>query len=98
IRTKTEPRRRRVRREGCGSRRTLFHRTRTRHRAGLRVSHRCESVRASVAFGSATYLREEPDALRSARPDPSGGYYASGIPTGFINPDWLRVFGGRTIA
>jgi len=47
------------------------------------VSHRCESVRASVAFGSATYLREEPDALRSARPDPSGGYYASGIPTGF---------------
>ena len=49
------------------------------------MSHRCESVRASVAFGSATYLREEPDALRSARPDPSGGYYASGIPTGFAN-------------
>ena len=29
-----------------------------------------------------TYLREEPDALMSARPGPSGGYHASGIPTG----------------
>jgi hypothetical protein len=36
-------------------------------------------------FGSAIYLREEPDALRSARPGPSGGYHASGIPTGFAN-------------
>jgi hypothetical protein len=29
-----------------------------------------------------TYLREEPDALMSARPGPSGGYHASDIPTG----------------
>ena len=28
------------------------------------------------------YLREEPDALRSARPGLSGGYHASDIPTG----------------
>ena len=32
----------------------------------------------------AIHLREEPDALMSARPGPSGGYHASGIPTGFV--------------
>jgi hypothetical protein len=41
-------RRRRVGREGCGSRRTLFHLTRTRLSAGLRVSHGWRSVRRSV--------------------------------------------------
>jgi len=44
-------RRRRVRREGCGSRRTLFHLTRTRLRAGLRVSHGWGSVRRSAMLG-----------------------------------------------
>jgi hypothetical protein len=34
---------------------------------------------------AAIHLREEPDALMSARPGPSGGYHASGIPTGFTN-------------
>jgi hypothetical protein len=29
----------------------------------------------------AIHLREEPDALTSARPGPSGGYHVSGIPT-----------------
>jgi hypothetical protein len=48
-------------------------------------------VRASVAFGSATYLREEPDALRSARPGLSGGYYASGIPTGFDSFSFVQL-------
>ena len=46
-----QARRRRVRREGCGSRRTLFHLTRTRLRAGLRVSHGWGSVRRSVMLG-----------------------------------------------
>jgi hypothetical protein len=45
------PRRRRVRREGCGSRRTLFHLTRTRLRAGLRVSHEWASVRPTDTAG-----------------------------------------------
>jgi len=40
-----------VRREGCGSRRTFFHLTRTRHSAGLRVSHRCVSVRTGSTTG-----------------------------------------------
>ena len=34
---------------------------------------------------AAVYLREEPDALRSARPGPSGGYPVRGIPTGSFN-------------
>jgi hypothetical protein len=34
---------------------------------------------------AATHLREEPDALRSARPGPSGGYPVRGIPTGSVN-------------
>src|SRR5262249_7382779 len=51
IRTKTGSRRRRMRREGCGSRRTLSHSTRTRHRAGLRVSHGWASVRPSPMLG-----------------------------------------------
>ena len=42
---------RRVGREGCGSRRTLSYSTRTRHRAGLRVSHGWASVRTSDRFG-----------------------------------------------
>jgi hypothetical protein len=40
-----------VRREGCGSRRTLFHLTRTRLRAGLRVSHGWASVRPTDMAG-----------------------------------------------
>ena len=43
--------RRRVGREGCGSRRTLFHLTRTRLRAGLRVSHGWASVRPTDGVG-----------------------------------------------
>jgi len=31
---------------------------------------------------AAIYRREEPDALMSARPGPSGGYPVRGIPTG----------------
>ena len=31
---------------------------------------------------AAIHLREEPDALMSARPGPSGGYPVRGIPTG----------------
>ena len=46
-----QARRRRVRREGCGSRRTLFHLTRTRLRAGLRVSHGWASVRPTDMAG-----------------------------------------------
>jgi hypothetical protein len=44
-------RRRRVRREGCGSRRTFFHLTRTRLRAGLRVFHGWASVRPTDMAG-----------------------------------------------
>ena len=40
-----------MRREGCGSRRTLSHLACTRHRAGLRVSHGWASVRTSDSFG-----------------------------------------------
>ena len=39
-----------MRREGCGSRRTLFHLTRTRLRAGLRVSQGWASVRTSCTL------------------------------------------------
>src|SRR5215471_20658264 len=46
-----DSRRRRMRREGCGSRRTLSHSIRTRHRAGLRVSHGWASVRTSAMLG-----------------------------------------------
>jgi hypothetical protein len=46
-----QARRRRVRREGCGSRRTLVHLTRTRLRAGLRVSHGWASVRPTDMAG-----------------------------------------------
>jgi len=48
---KDEYRRRRVRREGGGSRRTLSYSARTRHRAGLRVSHGWASVRTSATLG-----------------------------------------------
>ena len=44
-------RRRRVRREGCVSRRTLLHLTRTRLSAGLRVSHGWASVRPNDMAG-----------------------------------------------
>ena len=37
----------------------------------------------------AAYLREEPDALRSARPGPSGGYRVSDIPTGISK--WVGI-------
>src|SRR5215467_5364754 len=64
IRTKTEYRRRRVRREGCGSRGTLSHSTRTR------LSGDCACPTGGRVCVQATYLavihlREEPDALRS---------------------------------
>src|SRR5215472_2929916 len=58
-----------------------FHSTRTRLRAGLRVSHGWRVC--GPTFGLAVlHPREEPDALTSARPGPSGGYHASDIPTG----------------
>jgi len=44
-------RRRRVRREGCWSRRTLSYSTRTRHRAGERVSQGWASVRTGSTLG-----------------------------------------------
>jgi len=53
---------------GCGSRRTLSHSTRTRLSAGLRVPHGWASVRRSRLGSAVTDLREEPDALMSARP------------------------------
>ena len=34
---------------------------------------------------AAMYPREEPDALRSARPDPCGGHRATGVPTAIAN-------------
>ena len=34
---------------------------------------------------AAIHLREEPDALRSARPDPSGGQPATAVPTAIAN-------------
>src|SRR5215468_647214 len=40
-----------MRREGRGSRRTLSHSTRTRHRAGLRVSHEWARARTSPMLG-----------------------------------------------
>ena len=46
-----QARRRSVRREGCGSRRTLFHLTRTRLSAGLRVPHGWASVRPTAMAG-----------------------------------------------
>jgi hypothetical protein len=41
----------------------------------------CEQAKGLAAI----HLREEPDALMSARPGPSGGYPVRGIPTGFAN-------------
>jgi hypothetical protein len=34
---------------------------------------------------AAIYLREEPDALRSARPGLCGGHRATGVPTAIVN-------------
>src|SRR5215471_6362548 len=42
---------------------------------------------------SRSYLRQEPDALTSARPGPSGGCQVTGIPTGIAN--WEREPGLR---
>src|SRR5437660_8604878 len=47
----------------CGSRRTLFHLTRTRLRAGLRVSQGWASVRAGYAW---TYLQSTLSMLTNA--------------------------------
>jgi hypothetical protein len=58
-----------VRREGCGSRRTLSHLTRTRLRAGLRVSHRWASVRASSTLGR--YSSERRTGCAKERPSGS---------------------------
>ena len=60
------------RREGCGSRRTLFYSTRIRLRAGLRVSHAWGSVRRSVMLGR--YSSEiRTGCVMSARPGLCGG-------------------------
>src|SRR5215472_16414615 len=79
-RTKTEHRRRRLRREGCGSRRTLS----IRHVPDSERDCACptDGEGADKLGLAVIHLREEPDALTSARPDPSGGYHASDIPTG----------------
>src|SRR5262249_20695464 len=58
----------------------LSHLTRTRLRAGLRVSHGWGECAARLCL-AAIYPREEPDALRSARPGPCGGHQATGVPT-----------------
>src|SRR5262249_16482588 len=71
---------RRLRREGCGSRRTLS----IRHVPDSERDCACPTDgECADKLGLAViHLREEPDALTSARPDPSGGYHASDIPTG----------------
>jgi hypothetical protein len=58
--------------------------TRTRLRAGLRVSLGCASVRTGW-YLAAIYPREEPDALMSARPDLCGGRSAMTVPTAIAN-------------
>src|SRR5260370_2947245 len=84
IRTKREDGGRGVGGEGCGSRRTLSHLTCPRHRAGLRVSHGWASVRTSNSL-PVIHLREEPDALMSARPGLCGGHWVTGVPTEIDN-------------
>jgi hypothetical protein len=75
---------RRVRREGCGSRRTLFHLTRTRLRAGLRVSYGWASVCTGYAWPP--FIQEKSRiALTSARPDLCGGHRVTGVPTAIAN-------------
>ena len=58
----------------------LSHLTHTRLSAGLRVSHGWASVRTSDTL-AAIHLREEPDALISARPGLYGGQPAMVVPT-----------------
>ena len=72
-------RRRRVGREGCGSRRTLFHSTRTRLSAGLRVSHGWASVRTSCPLGR--YSSEIRTGCANERPSGSvRGAISNGCP------------------
>ena len=66
---KGDHRRRRVRREGCGSKRTLVHPARTRRRAGLRVFHGWASVRTSDTFGR--YSSERRTGCAKERPSGS---------------------------
>src|ERR1039457_6144910 len=58
-----------MRREGCGSRRTLPHSTRTRLSAGLRVSHGWASVRTSDKLGR--YLSARRTGCANERPSGS---------------------------
>jgi hypothetical protein len=57
-----------------------LHLTRTRLSAGLSVSHGVSECADRLCL-AAIYPREEPDALRSARPDLCGGHRATGVPT-----------------
>src|SRR5499425_1399019 len=50
---------------------------------------------AGHAMRLAAYLREEPDALISARPDLCGGHRATGVPTAIVNPQWGLSFWPR---
>ncbi len=71
-------------REGCGSRRTLSYSTRTRLRAGLRVSHGWASVRTSDRFGRYSSARR----TGCANERPSGsvrGVPREGYPYRFPN-------------
>jgi hypothetical protein len=70
---------RRVRREGCGSRRTLIHLARTRHRAGLRVVHGWASVRPTAMAGR--YSSEKRTGCANQRPSGSvRGAASNGCP------------------
>jgi hypothetical protein len=68
-RTKTEHRRRRVRREGCGSRRTLSHSTRTRH-----TERECACPTGGRGCGQSTTLGRHSSETRTgcANERPSG--------------------------
>jgi hypothetical protein len=61
-----------------------LHLTRTRLSAGLSVSHGVSECADRLCL-AAIYPREEPDALRSARPDLCGGHRATGVPTAIAN-------------
>ena len=78
-----------------------LHLTRTRLSAGLSVSHGVSECADRLCL-AAIYPREEPDALRSARPDLCGGHRATGVPTAIrarINSaltNSVMLFGGRS--
>jgi hypothetical protein len=91
-----------VRREGCGSRRTLFHLTRTRLRAGLRVSHVWASVRLTAMAGR--YSSEIRTGCANQRPSGSvrgaasnGCPYRDRQPPARRSPKWMpsNEYGAR---